>query len=416
MLSGHEIEEGTLYPVYEFRHLTFQEYLAARAIVNGNNPDRRDSDTILSLLKPHLEDERWEEVIRLASVLAGGRRVAPLIDHLITRSMEVKLEPRGAAATSLSPANLLAECILDEVQVTPAVLRESFRWIARRSEHPFVTWPLLESKYGKTFEEVCVAEFQVAESDLLSLGSILADMLEKDPSMLETWVKGRVGSRAKELLDSDDAFECSLGCLWAVNNGWKASPLSPTRSRDDEALSWVRSSVSFLEKPLLRSEHSFEQLSVCWAYAWCLRALDSPPLRPALWERLLELWISTSSEDVRYTSAWAISNCAVERDCKPFGEGSSAIADILKERLKRGPGGTFWTLMQSKAALVVAFYIRAPWTDPELAERFVEVFGEEVSPKFLGQLGESGLKLLPKVDEITKLKTARRAAGTISIS
>jgi predicted NACHT family NTPase len=31
ILSGHVIEQGTLYPMYEFRHLTFQEYLAARA-------------------------------------------------------------------------------------------------------------------------------------------------------------------------------------------------------------------------------------------------------------------------------------------------------------------------------------------------------------------------------------------------
>jgi len=39
MVSGHEIEEGTLSPVYEFRHLTFQEYLAARAVVYGHYPE-----------------------------------------------------------------------------------------------------------------------------------------------------------------------------------------------------------------------------------------------------------------------------------------------------------------------------------------------------------------------------------------
>ena len=39
MLSGHEIEDGTLYSMYEFRHLTFQEYLAAKAVVDGYYPN-----------------------------------------------------------------------------------------------------------------------------------------------------------------------------------------------------------------------------------------------------------------------------------------------------------------------------------------------------------------------------------------
>jgi predicted NACHT family NTPase len=33
MLAGHDIVDGTLTEFYEFRHLTFQEYLTAKAIV-----------------------------------------------------------------------------------------------------------------------------------------------------------------------------------------------------------------------------------------------------------------------------------------------------------------------------------------------------------------------------------------------
>src|ERR1044071_3314002 len=65
MLSGHEIEQGTLYPMYEFRHLTIQEYLTAKAIIDGHYPDRDEGDSLLSNLKPHLTDERWKEVIPL---------------------------------------------------------------------------------------------------------------------------------------------------------------------------------------------------------------------------------------------------------------------------------------------------------------------------------------------------------------
>lgn len=82
ILSGHEIEQGTLYPTYEFRHLTFQEYLAARAVVDGYYLNRNDNDTLLTILEPHLDDEHWKEVVPLAAVLAG-RKVQPLIQHLI---------------------------------------------------------------------------------------------------------------------------------------------------------------------------------------------------------------------------------------------------------------------------------------------------------------------------------------------
>ncbi len=44
-LSGHELVSGRLRPTYEFKHLTFQEYLAASAIVEGWLPiELRDSD------------------------------------------------------------------------------------------------------------------------------------------------------------------------------------------------------------------------------------------------------------------------------------------------------------------------------------------------------------------------------------
>jgi predicted NACHT family NTPase len=46
MLSGYDVEDGTLVPMYEFRHLTFQEYLTARAIVEGYYTGRKDGDTL----------------------------------------------------------------------------------------------------------------------------------------------------------------------------------------------------------------------------------------------------------------------------------------------------------------------------------------------------------------------------------
>ena len=129
MLSGFEIEEGTLRPMYEFRHLTFQEYLTARAISDGHYPDRRDSDTALDLLRPHLQDESWEEVVLLSAVLVG-RKVGALVSHLIA---EVQ-EQRPHSDPEMAPAGLLAKCIIDEIQIPPDLLREALKWVARRNE------------------------------------------------------------------------------------------------------------------------------------------------------------------------------------------------------------------------------------------------------------------------------------------
>ncbi|WP_262895192.1 NACHT domain-containing protein [Hymenobacter jeongseonensis] len=70
MLSGRKMVEGELQPLYEFRHLTFQEYLAARGYVKKQHPRRTQRLSLLELLEPKFGDHTWREVIPLAAVLA----------------------------------------------------------------------------------------------------------------------------------------------------------------------------------------------------------------------------------------------------------------------------------------------------------------------------------------------------------
>jgi hypothetical protein len=173
ILSGHEIEQGTLYPLYEFRHLTFQEYLAARAVVDGYYLNRNDNDTLLTILKPHLADEHWKEVVPLAAVLAG-RKVQPLIQHLID------LCKKFSRVTSIEysndyPVRLLSQCILDEIQIPPDLLEEGLERIARRTVGPSVPiQPLYRGRFGKTLQKVVQNAYIRFNMDLPELGSALA--------------------------------------------------------------------------------------------------------------------------------------------------------------------------------------------------------------------------------------------------
>ena len=69
--AGRQAAPGGTVPIYQFRHLTFQEYLAAVAAVEGHYGDYDKDDTILTPLMQYVVAEEWKEVIPMAAVLAG---------------------------------------------------------------------------------------------------------------------------------------------------------------------------------------------------------------------------------------------------------------------------------------------------------------------------------------------------------
>ena len=135
MQTGHERIDGELQPVYEFRHLTFQEYLAARGLAEEQYPGRDEGRSLSELLEPHFKDERWREVISLAAVLAG-RKAESLIKRL-TAVCEGRIRENAFPQEKdiKDPrVVLLRQCLLDEVQVTPPTLRAALRQMARHGE------------------------------------------------------------------------------------------------------------------------------------------------------------------------------------------------------------------------------------------------------------------------------------------
>ncbi|GAB4216747.1 MAG: SUMF1/EgtB/PvdO family nonheme iron enzyme [Roseiflexaceae bacterium] len=85
--------------LYSFLHLTFEEYLAARALVESA---LLDGD---ALFHRHAADPRWREVLRLAVASASQRDAQRLLLHLLDAPAHG--EERGR------PVVLAGECLLD---------------------------------------------------------------------------------------------------------------------------------------------------------------------------------------------------------------------------------------------------------------------------------------------------------------
>ena len=123
--SGILVERGI--GVYSFAHLTFQEYLAARALA-----DHKDA---LTFSVEKLPDPWWREVILLqAGYLStqGKRRVSELIDAILTADKATEPEPHHHLL-------LAAECLFDvgPARVEGDLLGKARARLTEQAEAPF---------------------------------------------------------------------------------------------------------------------------------------------------------------------------------------------------------------------------------------------------------------------------------------
>ena len=103
-LTGHDIEAGRTVSVYEFKHLTFQEYLTALAVVDRNLPPELAERSIVDILEPHVLDESWRKIASAARSSACGpaRRAArPTADRL--DEARDPCQPRARTQTRRTP-------------------------------------------------------------------------------------------------------------------------------------------------------------------------------------------------------------------------------------------------------------------------------------------------------------------------
>jgi hypothetical protein len=136
--AGEVRHKGRLVPVFEFRHLTFQEYLAALALVDGKFPGRDSSKSLaehiaplagqIELIKtkgkyPEIKEtlvkDNWREVLRLCAACCGDDDVDDVLLAILTplpgEKPEETARPRAVLATL---------CLADELNVSDEVVQQ----------------------------------------------------------------------------------------------------------------------------------------------------------------------------------------------------------------------------------------------------------------------------------------------------
>lgn len=155
-----ENDKGKLVPAYEFSHLSFQEYLTAKAVVELWIPMDAGTD-IMDILKKVIRKEHWGEIIPLVAVLSRRGNAKQIVEYLIGLCEEVKNKKRSERKffAKSDVAWLLANCIASEVPMSQELLEDAIILAIEASsymkdeQHTNVFDTILKSKYGNKYSE-----------------------------------------------------------------------------------------------------------------------------------------------------------------------------------------------------------------------------------------------------------------------
>jgi hypothetical protein len=364
VMTGHEEEAGELVPVYEFRHLTFQEYLTAVALVDGYYDGHADGDRLAELLTPHFNDSQWYEVVALANVRAG-RSAREIVGKMLEVARASEVEERADVAQVIK---LLGRSLADEVQLPPQLVREvsaEYACIRRSSRiDTGLVGEILESRYGDVFQESVEEAFARKKSDYRGLSGMCSKITrwhQGEPTMANAEMTSWVSSA----LEGDEEIEAMRAALWIVPAVYENQVAIRSLSGDitERFQAWSRDLVTWCE--LGQSHMAY---AGAWALAW-LGKIDALAVvdRSRALRALLKHWQSAPTDEAQRQAAWAFCEIPeISRESKPFGEASAKLGDFAWRQFGTKPSESRED--RRPAAIILGYYLEEPWSDDEIRE------------------------------------------------
>jgi hypothetical protein len=442
MQTGRVVEDGELQPVYEFRHLTFQEFLTARGYAKEQHPQRNKDIPFVELLAPHFKDERWREVIPLAAVLAERKATESIIKKLI-ELCENPGKSREVDYSNKVYINLLVSCILDEVKLTSSTLISAIKKIALyRHNHVIddnTLGQLKGSKIGELMLTTIEQEYTSGVGEWFLYGSALADLYYDE--QLEFLEEHRIGSfidRVTIAIGGDDrlegiraAFELMMFCFRMRRQGESAYVYNQELLAVHESeVTLTPTQVLALHEGLnkmLASQDLQAILVASWALAWAGVGLfyGHEPNKVSI-ELLLNFWYDSENQDLEERKevgefvVWAFASSGLlDRNAIASEEVWQKDWSSILEHTISMPKATGRNYSAGRAAATLAWYRRAPWSGSNLARLIANAYGfgnqarivdslrdQERAFELLDSCGEAGQRAMQ--EQVTFIENLRQ--------
>lgn len=378
MMTGHDVEDGRLVEFFEFRHLTFQEFLTARAMVQGWHRGREETDTLTTVLEPHFRDEKWREVIPLAAVL-GGRATDALIQRLTERVKQLKAE-HPLELSGNTPFLALGHCLADEAAARPETIRAAVLELLRFGEALELTTfapMLVRGRYGTLLQGEAEKALLAPTADISSNSaeSALAEIVYWQTIESEDSAGyAKAAEQFVQMLMSGhrlDRCKGALGCMSLCYRVQKDSFFNNDLYCNQDCIASLQEAGTKLVS-MLFSNDPIEQHSAALAFVWLgEQQFFPPPGKPDLLGRLFVLGQTGPHDETRRIARNALvaQSLASRED---GGRCSSIPSEMLHEAIQS------YDLIEKKvheqfAVLIVAWYMRWPWSDSEIAARVTKL-------------------------------------------
>ncbi|MFB9848815.1 NACHT domain-containing protein [Micromonospora andamanensis] len=323
-LGGYIVDEGKLRPTYEFKHLTFQEYLAALAIAKGWLPARIRDEDVLSLLEPRLTEGGWEEVVTLTAVLSSRnapkivRRLIRLVEHAGAEAQDAEGGPAKMEVPRPEFMNLVG-CLRDEAAITPEMAEEAIKVCCRALERSGATPSrlLFEALHGGRYDartRELLIEIADSSKEPNSLLTVCADgwgqislldlrVAGVSKNRYDRWVLGHLTSGRRE------GFCLGAACLMQLS--YRISPYGFNVDSEPVGYSMQESTRYTLDLLTNSMElQSIEALLASWAISWVLPN-DSvgEAERVGLASRLAISLPALEDANLQHFHSWALASC-----------------------------------------------------------------------------------------------------------